>query len=90
MRGGMFSVGEPLSHQTVLVAGAGVDILFFPGEKLDIERVSALMRWNHLRLLHLITLATSHVLFPVLGDQQHQHYPGLLVSLMTDLRVFSV
>ena len=38
MRGGMFSVGEPLSHQTVLVAGAGVDILFFPGENLVIDR----------------------------------------------------
>ena len=42
-----------------------------------------------MRLLHLVTFATSHVLFPVLGDRQHQHYPGLLVSLMTDLRVVS-
>ena len=38
IRGDMFSVGEPLSLQTVLVAGAGVDILFFPGEKLVIDR----------------------------------------------------
>ena len=37
MRGGMFSVGEPLSHQTVLVAGAGVDIPFFAGENPVID-----------------------------------------------------
>ena len=38
MRGGKVSVSEPLSYQTVLVAGAGVHIPFFPREKPVIDR----------------------------------------------------
>ena len=43
---------------------------------------------THVRLIHLVTLATSYVLFPLLVDLQPQRYPGLLVSVMIDLRVF--
>ena len=47
------------------------------------------MRWTYVLLMHLVALATSHVLLPVLGVRHDQRYPGLLVSVMTDLRVFS-
>ena len=45
------------------------------------------MRWTHVLLMHLVALATSHELFLVRGDRHDQRYPGLLVSVMTDLRV---
>ena len=47
------------------------------------------MRWTHVLLMHLVTLATSHVLFPALSERHDQRYPGLLVSVMTNLIVFS-
>ena len=68
---------NPLSHQTVLVAGAGVDIPFFPGENPVIEGLSSLMRWTYVLLIYLVTFATSHVLLPDLGDWQDQRFLGL-------------
>ena len=38
MRGVKVSVGEPPSHQTVVVAWAGVDLPYFPGEIPVIDR----------------------------------------------------
>ena len=78
-----------LSHKTVLVAGVGVDIPFFPGENPVIERVSSLMRWTHVLLMHLVTFATSRVLLPDPGDRQDQRFLGLVFSVMTDSSVFS-
>ena len=38
MRGGKVLVGEPPTHQTVLVAGAVVDVPSFPGENPVMDR----------------------------------------------------
>jgi len=69
---------NPLSHQTVLVAVAGVDIPFFPGENQVIGVVVPWMRWTHALLIHLVTFATSHVLLYDPGDQQDQRFLGLV------------
>ena len=36
------------------------------------------MRYSHVVLIHPVVYSTSHVLFPVRGDRQHQRYLGLL------------
>ena len=73
MRGGKFSVSEPLSLQTVLVAGAGVDIPFFPVEKPVIDRGYFVDPLDSCATHTPGYFGTSHVLLPVLGDRQHEH-----------------
>ena len=77
-----------LSHQAV--AGAGVDTPFFPEENTVIDRGQSLMRWTHVLLKHLVAFATSHVFLAVLGERHGERYGGLPISVVTDLRAFSL
>ena len=71
MRGGKVSVGESPSYQTVLVVWAGVDLPSPPGKIPVIDRVSLLMRWTHVLLIHLVAYSNCHVLVPVRVDRHH-------------------